>query len=158
MTNTDFIFTFLYDQVAGQRAPDVVIGGNNPYLLRWHLIPKNRFFNVMLHKFLRSDDDRALHCHPWMNISFLLAGEYTEHTIEAGGVHKHRIYRAGQWRFRWSGKLAHRIDLHDGSCWTLFITGPKYREWGFHCPKGWRHWEKFVAPDDSGAIGKGCND
>ena len=28
--------------------------------------------------------------------------------------------------------------------WTLFITGKKQREWGFHCPKGWMHWEKFT--------------
>lgn len=47
------------------RAPDFYIGGNaNPYLLRWWVIPRNRFFNVYLHKFLRDDDDRALHDHP----------------------------------------------------------------------------------------------
>ncbi len=42
------------------RKPDFIIGGpENPYLLRWYLIPQNRFFNVYLHKILRSDDDRA---------------------------------------------------------------------------------------------------
>lgn len=40
---------------------DFTIGGHErPYLLRWFIIPRNRFFNIYLHKFLRSDDDRAL--------------------------------------------------------------------------------------------------
>ena len=57
------------------RTPDLVIGGwDDPYLLRWWLIPRNRWFNVYLHLFLRSDDDRALHDHPWFNLSFLLEG------------------------------------------------------------------------------------
>jgi len=143
---------------ARSRAPDFVIGGaEDPYLLRWWLIPRNRIFNVYVHLFLRSDDDRALHCHPWANCSVLLTGEYTEHTIAAGGVHHAQILKAGDFRIRWSGKHAHRIELHNGPCWTLFITGPVYRMWGFHCPKGWVPWRQFVDERDSGAVGKGCD-
>lgn len=63
------------------RWPDRVIGENiDPYLLRWHLIPKNPVFNIYLHKFVRSDDDRALHDHPWSwNVSLILNGEYIEY-------------------------------------------------------------------------------
>lgn len=63
------------------RWPDRVIGENvDPYLLRWHLIPRNSFFNIYLHKFMRSDDNRALHDHPWAwNISLILRGQYIEH-------------------------------------------------------------------------------
>lgn len=144
-------------RVADRRPPDLVIGGNdNPYLLRWYIIPRNRFLNVYLHHFLRSDDDRALHCHPWMNLSILLEGEYTEHTIAQGRVYLQRVVRAGQWRLRLTGRLAHRIELHQGQCWTLFVTGPRYREWGFHCRNGWRHWREFTAPQDSGQVGRGC--
>jgi hypothetical protein len=42
-------------------------------------------------------------------------------------------------------------------CWTVFITGPIVREWGFHCPKGWVHWREFTDARDSGSIGKGCD-
>lgn len=140
------------------REPDFVIGGaERPYLRRHWLIPRNRFFNVYVHEFLRSDDDRALHCHPWINLSILLHGEYTEHTIAAGGVHCKEVLRAGDWKLRLSGRMAHRVELHNGPCWTIFVTGPRYREWGFHCERGWVHWRKFTAADDPGAVGPGCD-
>jgi hypothetical protein len=142
-----------------RRAPDFVIGGTErPYLRRWFVIPRNPIFNVYLHQFLRSDDDRALHDHPWANCSVLLRGSYIEHTIAAGGIHKRQCLVAGDLRVRWTGRFAHRVELFDGPCWTLFITGPRYREWGFHCPdEGWIHWKRFTADDDSGAIGRGCD-
>jgi hypothetical protein len=146
------------------RAPDVVIGGaDRPYMLRWYVIPRNRFLNIYLHQFLRSDDDRALHDHPWMNLSILLRGGYFEHTIAAGGIETKELLWAGEWRFRRSGRMAHRIELlgRQGqlrSCWTLFITGPRYRSWGFHCPKeGWIRWDRFTDAHDPGAVGKGCD-
>lgn len=155
------LFHTLAESIIAQtyrRNPDFIVGGiESPYLLRWHLIPRNRIFNIYLHKFLRSDDDRALHDHPWVNLSVLLRGRYLEHTIAAGGIHRRREYQAGAARFRWTGRLAHRIELHDGACWTLFITGPRYRSWGFHCPEsGWVHWRDFTAPADAGQVGEGC--
>lgn len=151
------------------RPEDVLIGGaDNPYLYRWFVIPRNRFFNIYIHGFARSDDDRALHDHPWMNLSIVLRGSYIEHTIDAGGVHRLKRLNAGAWRFRASGRLAHRVEIDPAStwyllpgvrCWTLFITGPRYRDWGFHCPeKGWVHWQAFTAPGDATVIGKGCDD
>jgi hypothetical protein len=141
-----------------RRPPDFVIGGHErPYLRRWFVIPRNRFFNIYLHQFLRSDDDRALHDHPWANCSIILDGSYFEHTIAEGGIHHKKEIKAGAVRIRLSGKFAHRIELRNGPCWTLFITGPRYRSWGFHCPEqGWVPWEKFTAPDDYGDIGQGC--
>ncbi len=144
--------------VAERRAPDVEIGGAaNPYLRRWWLIPRNRFFNVYLHHFLRSDDGRALHDHPWWNLSVLLVGRYVEHTIAPGGINVLTERRAGDWKFRPAG-AAHRIELVDGPCWTLFVTGPRLREWGFHCPRGWVHWRDFTKPENPGEIGRGCGE
>lgn len=142
--------------VAARRPPDVIIGGEaDPYLRRWWLIPRNPVFNVYLHHFLRSDDDRALHDHPWINLSILLAGQYDEHTIRPGGINVRTRRRAGDWKLR-TAKAAHRIELVDGPCWTLFLTGPRIRAWGFHCPAGWRHWRDFTRPGASGEIGRGC--
>jgi hypothetical protein len=146
-------------ELADSRPPDFIIGGDtlcNAYMHRWWVIPRNPIFNIYLHHFLRSDDDRALHDHPWINLSIILEGEYTEHTIDAGGVCYAVVRKAGEFKFR-GARSAHRIELHNGPCWTLFITGPKIRTWGFHCPKGWRRWQEFVHKTDKGSIGKGCD-
>ncbi|MBB1061914.1 hypothetical protein [Marilutibacter spongiae] len=158
---------------ARQRKPDFVVGGvEQPYLLRWFLIPRNPVFNVYLHCFLRDDDDRALHDHPWPWCSILLSGGYIEHTIAAGGIHRRRERSAPS--IKLSGpRRAHRIELlkirdfvasqpgNDTpiSCWTLFITGPRLRTWGFHCPeRGWVDWREFTDPNDKGMTGPGCGD
>lgn len=143
--------------IAFSRDPDFVIGGaDKPYMRRWWIIPRNRFFNIYLHEFLRSDDDRALHDHPWWNLSLLLTNEYVEHTISAGGVNVRTLYNVGDLKFR-SAKAAHRVELTRGPTWSLFITGPTIREWGFHCPNGCRPWKQFVDQRDHGSIGRGCD-
>lgn len=129
----------------------------NPYLKRWFVIPRNKFFNIYLHRFLRSDDDRALHDHPWINMSILLDASYTEVTPKGSFLRE-----AGHVYFR-GPKALHRVLLHpdqigiEQPVWTLFITGPKVREWGFACPKGWVHWEDFVHVTEGGnEVGQGC--
>lgn len=189
---------------ASRRPPDFIVGGrDNPYLLRWYLTPWRRWHaqarnavrptlllrargwlgfvlpSVYLHKFLRDDDDRALHDHPWFWCSILLRGEYVEHTIRAGGIVRRSRRAAGSVRIA-SPWRAHRIELFPwwlgpddiemppvseridqnlrAPCWTLFIIGPRLRNWGFHCPeRGWVPWQRFTAADDPGAIGKGCD-
>lgn len=139
--------------------PDFVVGHrSNPYLLRWWLIPRNRFMNVYLHCFLRSDDDRALHDHPWCWLSLVLRGGYTEHTIMAGGIHRRRAFGVGSLRVHRAG-FAHRLEVPERGqeCWTLFITGPRIRLWGFHCAeRGWVDFRTFTDPTNTGVTGKGC--
>ena len=130
------------------RAPDFVIGER--YLVRWWVIPRNRFFNVYLHRIARDDDDRALHDHPWWNLSILLRGSYREIT-PAGEL----VRRAGQLVLR-RADASHRLEVVSGPVWTLFVTGPVVREWGFHCPNGWRAWTEFVDARDAGTVGRGC--
>lgn len=138
-----------------RREPDFIIGrSDDPYLRRWWLIPRNRFFNIYLHEFLRSDDDRALHDHPWLNLSILLRGSYREWTPYRDGL-IFRTFVAGDFKFR-RATAAHRIEV-DYPCVSLFVTGPRVREWGFHCPQGWVHWKLFTAPGNYGEIGRGCD-
>lgn len=131
-----------------RRPPDFIIGTN--YLSRWWVIPRNRFFNVYLHKITGNDDDRALHDHPWLNCSILLRGSYREITPRGSFIR-----RAGSIVLR-RAKAAHRLEVVNGPVWTLFITGPAIRVWGFHCPHGWVPWRDFVDDLDTGKIGSGC--
>lgn len=139
------------------------------YLRRWFVIPRNSVFNIYLHQFLCSDDDRALHDHPWaFNATYVVHGSYTERTIAAGGVHKAVKHSPGAFKFRW-GPSPHRVVLEReqvAGIWhanksapaiTLFFTGPVVRGWGFHCPSGWVPWRKFVEQRDGGnQNGAGC--
>ena len=145
--------------ISDGRTPDFIVGSSdNPYLLRWFVIPRNPFFNIYLHNFRRSDDDRALHDHPWASASVMLWGSYLEHTIQYGGINKVERLSRGDIKVRWTGRFAHRIDLDRGDCWTVFLTGPRYRAWGFHCKNiGWVHWKKFTSPLNKGETGKGCD-
>jgi len=148
-----------YHEIAMTRNPDYIIGGiETPYMNRWWLVPRNPLMNIYLHQFLRDDEDEALHDHPYANISYLLDGEYTEVTIAPGGVEHRRIAKAGSFKLR-GPRFAHRIELHAGPAWSLFITGPRVREWGFHCAKsGWRPWQQFVSERDKGLHGRGCGE
>jgi len=135
------------------------------YMLRWWHIKRNAFFNCYLHHVLRSDDDTALHDHPWWNFSIVLSGGYYEHTIERGGVHTQRWFGPGSMQFRPRGSCAHRLQLPteriddapmiqmaqsvdldltnyrnrqvEMPAITIFVTGPVLRRWGFHHPERW---------------------
>lgn len=145
--------------------PHFVIGGSDaPYMLRWYLIPRNRVLNIYLHKFLRDDDDRALHDHPWWFLSLMLKGGYFEvvphPNVSGGNTVIER--RAGSLAFRRSTHR-HRVVLLAPTgvkepCWTIVVTGRKNRTWGFWCPKGFVPWHQFVASDDKGNIGRGCGE
>ena len=53
------------------REPDFLIGPSkdDPYMMRWWWLPRNRFLNVYVHVVRHDDDDRALHDHPWPSLS-----------------------------------------------------------------------------------------
>ncbi|MCB1476612.1 MAG: hypothetical protein H6883_07140 [Rhodobiaceae bacterium] len=152
------------ERVMESRKPDFLIGPQgDPYMQRWWLIPRNRVFNIYLHRILHDDDDRALHDHPWPSVSIMLKGKLGElYRGRDGQTHVRKI-QPGRiiWRGPW---FAHRLTLWpefsglmQPFAVTIFITGPRVREWGFHCPKGWRHWKEFTAPADRGQIGRGCD-
>lgn len=135
------------------------------YLIRYHLIPNNRYLNVYLHKFIQSDLDDALHDHPWNSVGILLNRPYLEHTplytekwIEKGDRHtKTRIVRPFVLTYR-PAEFIHRVELLDKEpVWTFFMTGPWVRDWGFWCDKGFVNNKDFLTKDGQ-SVGKGCSD
>ena len=150
--------------VTQSRDPDFVVGDpDSPYLLRWFWIPRNRFFNVYIHRFLKDDEDRALHDHPWPSFSIMCEGRIREcYKTDSSTGFAYRNFYWGDTVYR-PAKFAHRIIvLSNGKGekrpLTIFITGPRIRQWGFHCPKGWRHWKDFVDMTGSGQVGRGCGE
>lgn len=108
-------FAFKWGQVLGDQAC--------PYMRRWALIAG--LFSIRLHHFYRPDDSRAFHDHPWWFVTLVLGGGYTDYST-SGTDYLH----AGSVRFR--GALhRHRVRPDWDGCWTLVLTGPNLRKWGF---------------------------
>ena len=82
----DFLKGLLLKHVAEKRDPDFLIHPERDYMRRWWVIPKNRFFNIYLHRVNANDYDRALHDHPWFCSSFILSGAYEEITPKGAKV------------------------------------------------------------------------
>jgi len=148
-----------FERHSQDHKPDMVIGGDSsdPYMLRWYITPRDPDNGgIYLHKFLKSDDDRALHDHPWPSQSIVLSGEYREIFKDNTGITRVRSIHAGNMVDR-PANFAHRIEVIKPG-FTLFHYGPRTREWGFLCPQGWRHWTRFVDMQDRGAAGPGCGE
>jgi hypothetical protein len=124
---------------------------SQPYLERYYVFLKDRKwfpFNIFLHKFLKSDPD-DVHDHPWPYATLILKGGYYEWVAKFNAlgekVSEERVWR-GPGHFRVSAATSyHRIELCEGlDCWTLFMPGPKVREWGFSVNNQWIHWERYL--------------
>lgn len=144
------------------RPADLVIGGNdNPYLRRWHLTPRGNGPATYLHQFLRDDDDRALHDHPWPSVGIILDTGYLEHMPDGMAMRcpGDMIHRTPEHRHRVS--LLRDDEGRPRPAWTLFFVGARVREWGFWCPgsgggERFVHWREFTAGEHGELIGKGC--
>ena len=108
------------------------------YLTRYCLIPANKYCNIYLHHFIGSDEEGMFHDHPWWSVSFMLKGCFVEHCPGKSA----RTVSPGSINFRGPFYM-HRLELKKPA-WTLFITGPETRDWGFVDEnKGWEHHKKY---------------
>ena len=115
---------------------------SSPYLERYYLFLKDRksfYFNLFLHKFLKSDSE-DLHDHPWSFISIPIYPGYWEHTINGK-----------KWRGPLSIRYApasqlHRVELLENYnyCWTIFIPLKQIKPWGFMTNNGWINHEEYL--------------
>ena len=123
-----------------------------PYLERYYLFLTDRTkfpFNIFLHKFLKGDVD-DVHDHPWPYATLILRGGYFEHVPvfdDQGRKISEQCFWRGPGHFRiCSANSFHRIELKPNvECWTLFMPGPKQREWGFLVRNQWVQWQQYLA-------------
>jgi len=134
----DWVFTIPKTRFKIGLTHDVVDNyKNEPYLERYIL-----WFGgtIRLHKFYRSDDDRALHDHPWRFITFPFS-TYQEYQERPGEPNV--LVDVTRFRFHYRpAQHKHRVVVSKPS-WTFIITGMHIREWGFWPTSGWVHWSKF---------------
>jgi hypothetical protein len=95
----------------------------NPYLYRWTFL----FFNysIRIHHWIRSDDDRFFHDHPWNFISIILKGKYVNVTPKG----RYPVNAISRWK---SNALdRHYLEIPKGGAWTMLFCGRPYHKWGF---------------------------
>ena len=114
-----------------------------PYLYRWTFA----FFGytIRLHHWIRSDDKRFFHDHPFNFISIVLKGRYTNVT-----PNNTTTVRAGSMWYA-NGTKQHYLDIPNGGAWTLLFCSRPYRKWGFWTKPGQfmrplRYFHKFGIP------------
>ena len=130
-----------------------------PYMRRWALLLG--LFSLRVHHFYRSDDDRAFHDHPWWFVTLVIKGGYTDvsycpvckgyggsdqatHCLvcsDTGTKLDHLT--AGSVRYR-PALHQHTVRTDPGGVWTVILTGPNRRVWGFweRLPDGRRRFRK----------------
>jgi hypothetical protein len=124
---------------------------NEPYFERYYVFLKDRTrfpFNVFIHKFLKSDPD-DVHDHPWPYATLILKGGYYEWVpqFDANGNMSCEVRKwRGAGHFRICKPTSyHRIELKPGvTAWTMFMPGPKKREWGFLVKNKWIHNDTYL--------------
>ena len=124
---------------------------NEPYLERYYVFlrERKRFpFNIFLHKFLKSDPD-DVHDHPWPFLTVILKGGYYEWTPQFNSAGQ-KVGEIARWygpgSVRWARADQYpRVELDpEVTCWTLFMPGPKQRDWGFLVRNQWIQWEEYL--------------
>jgi len=119
------------------------------YLRRWRIV-QTPWFAVYLHKIATPDKDRDLHDHPWSFLSLILRGGYDEERLVydngLDGDMCSKMFRRGWLSLGWRRATdAHRITrLHRTPTWTLVLTGPRRRSWGFYTDAGYRDWKTYL--------------
>lgn len=119
------------------------------YMERWIL--RTPWGDMRLHHILRSDNDRALHDHPFDFTSIMLWGSYREwletETERESPVSVQVLFNGiaadhttlsceeGTWHYapcilRRKAETLHRLEL-TAPVWTLVFTEPIRRTWGF---------------------------
>jgi hypothetical protein len=94
-----------------------------PYMYRW-------VFNfglcaIRIHHWVRSDDKRYMHNHPWWFFTFVLKGSY----IDVSPKGEDKLTRFSL-RFRFA-EHQHYVKVPPEGAWTILWTGPPEQNWGF---------------------------
>lgn len=104
---------FIWNQKLGDQ--------NKPYARRWVL--DLGLFSIRLHHWYCGDDKRAFHDHAWDFITFVIKGSYVD-------VSPQGREPMPRWTVKYR-KAEHKHTVETDGCWTIVLTGPEKRLWGF---------------------------
>jgi len=130
-------------QIAARLQTRLIPRDDQPYLYRHYLEGSDTDETAfLLHKFVASDAEGEVHSHPWeWSISFILSGRYLEYRPAKSAFGKapdtivlskplERILVPGDFNVI-LGNDFHRVVLLTQDVWTLFLHGPRTKDWAF---------------------------
>ena len=101
-----------------------------PLMIRYFIL-RTPLLGIYIHRFLRSDNDRHVHDHPWSFWTLLFHRGYWEHLPDGSRVWRRRwslLFRPAEWQ--------HWVEISE-PVWTLVVRLRKKRDWGFITQVGW---------------------
>lgn len=112
----------------GKRFTIMERDGSTPYLDRFYYMNLRPFARITIHNLMRSDLD-GFHDHPWPWQTYILKGGYWEHKPEG------TFWRGPGYYTSRSADDLHWLELDPKApdVWTLFLMGPKQKNWNFMC-------------------------
>ena len=110
-----------------------------PYAYRWCFITP--YFSIRVHRWLRSDDKRYMHDHPWSFTTIVLKGSYTDVSVEnkdSDTLIEDKL-KFLSIRKRTSSHI-HYVRINKPNTYTLLFTSNIENKWAFFVNK------KFYRP------------
>ncbi len=92
---------------------------------RWEVV-RCRWFSLLLHHLVAETAHDMCHTHPWWFVALVVRGGYWEFASSTGWCWR----RPGSLLFR-RAEWAHNVVTDSRGMWSIVLTGPRVREWGF---------------------------
>jgi hypothetical protein len=125
--------------------PQIQVEQMNEIFTKYHLNQHGEQpwpFRPVIHHF-KGPDVGNPHDHPWSFTTFILAGGYVEevYTIAEDGSWSMEVHhrRPGSSHHVQATHIHRIIELPEGECWTMVISGPNERE-----PHFWKFNDKGI--------------
>lgn len=99
-----------------------------PYAYRWVLILFG--YSIRVHYWLRSDDKRYMHDHPWNFRTFVLKGYYWDVSKINNDILREKVTTTAYRK----ATHQHYVEIPEPGVITLLFCGRPKRNWGFWIP------------------------
>lgn len=110
---------------------------------------KTSVFEIRLHWIVTPDWGEHTHDHPFDFVRAVLNGGYTERVVKVDPddpqvvTLKTQEHKKGDISFV-RAETQHLINEVHPDTFTLVVTGPKRRDWGFQVGGSWVYWEDYI--------------
>lgn len=110
---------------------------------RWRIL-STKYLSIYIHEIFKADEDVHMHDHPWNYKSYVLSGIFLEESFDTSQKYsKFRVLEKHHSVER-TASVFHTIkNIFTDKVVTLFVTGKKYKDWGYLVDGKWIQHEEY---------------